>query len=80
MKGTPALKKLGTGIGGSGTFRYSTIMEFENGASSMVMHREEREIKVIFTIRKGTRLKTLKLDNLSFDISRVKVVRSDDEP
>ena len=78
VKGESALKKLGTGEAGGEPWRYSTIVEYENGRKSLVMQREEQGLNVVFTIRKGTRLKTLKLDDLSFDISRVRVTRADE--
>ncbi|MEP6707055.1 MAG: hypothetical protein ABJC05_06025 [Pyrinomonadaceae bacterium] len=74
VKGEPALLACGTGEGlKQGPFRYSTIMNYVNGKKSLNFSQENPELSIVFTIKKGSRLKTLKLGTLSFDISAVKV-------
>jgi hypothetical protein len=85
VRGDSLMKKIGAGGGGEGSFPYGIIVEYTTGDSSMTMYRDARAVaqagvQAVFTIAKGTRLKSLKLGTLTFDISRLRTVRSIDEP
>jgi hypothetical protein len=81
VRGHSLMKKIGAGGGGDGNFPYQMIVEYTTGESSMTMYRDSRAVaqaglQAVFTIAKGTRLKSLKLGTLTFDISRARIIRS----